>query len=354
MIKNEEHKDYVRFGCNRNGGSARQEMIIVDKDGTVDIDVPVTFDYEKITDVIVIDAEDTPITIEGGRFRNICCRACADTDFKNRYVSYQRNIRIQRSNVTIKNLDHKMVDEPEITGLQNESYPYGGFIYIVSTNNVKLLDCDLTGHKTYYEDRSHIANNSAVPMGTTSKQALSTIGQCELMFMYDKMFSEYGHSVGQVLVTKRNVEAEETRTNLINTFEKLFEYGVVPVINENDAIAIEEIVFGDNDTLSANVAKLVGADALMILTDTDGLYDKDPSEEDAKVIPVVETITESLFEVAGGRGSKFGTGGMITKLEAAQIATEAGIDTYVCSGDKPENLYKILEGKQVGTKFEKK
>ncbi len=192
------------------------------------------------------------------------------------------------------------------------------------------------------------------PSDTTSKQALSTIGQCELMFMYDKMFSEYGHSVGQVLVTKRNVEAQETRTNLINTFEKLFEYNVVPVINENDAIAIEEIVFGDNDTLSAVVAKLMEADALMILTDTEGLYDKDPSEKDAKVIPEVDTITESLFEVAGGRGSKFGTGGMITKLEAAQIATEAGIDTFVCSGDKPENLYKILEGKQVGTMFKKK
>lgn len=192
------------------------------------------------------------------------------------------------------------------------------------------------------------------PSDTTSKQALSTIGQCELMFMYDKMFSEYGHSVGQVLVTKRNVEQEETRKNLINTFEKLFEYGVVPIINENDAIAIEEIVFGDNDTLSAIVAKLVGADALMILTDTDGLYDKDPSEEGAKVIPVVDTITESLFEVAGGRGSKFGTGGMITKLQAAQIATEAGIDTVVCSGEKPENLYKVLEGKQVGTLFKKK
>ena len=150
------------------------------------------------------------------------------------------------------------------------------------------------------------------------------------------------------------MEQEETRKNLINTFEKLFEYGVVPIINENDAIAIEEIVFGDNDTLSAIVAKLVGADALMILTDTDGLYDKDPSEEGAQVIPVVDTITESLFEVAGGRGSKFGTGGMITKLQAAQIATEAGIDTVVCSGDKPENLYKVLEGKQVGTLFKKK
>lgn len=192
------------------------------------------------------------------------------------------------------------------------------------------------------------------PKDTTSKQALSTIGQCELMFMYDKQFSEYGHSVGQLLITKRDVENDETRQNLINTFERLFEYGVIPVINENDAVAIDEIVFGDNDSLSAIVAKLIGADALMILTDIDGLYDKDPSIEGAKVIEEVDEITEELYEVAGGRGSKFGTGGMVTKLQAAEIASEAGIDTYVCNGAKPSNLYKIMDGKQVGTVFKAK
>ena len=116
---------------------------------------------------------------------------------------------------------------------------------------------------------------------------------------------------------------------MINAFEKTFEYGAIPIINENDAVAVEEIVYGDNDSLSAIVAKLVKADALLILTDIDGLYDDNPNEnEDARIIPVVEEITEGLFEIAGGKGSKFGTGGMITKLIAAQIATEAGIDTY--------------------------
>lgn len=190
------------------------------------------------------------------------------------------------------------------------------------------------------------------PTTTAGKQAAATVGQCELMFMYDKMFSEYGHTVGQFLVTKRDVENEECRDNLINAFERTFEYGAIPVINENDAVAVEEIVFGDNDSLSAIVGRLINADALLILTDTNGLYNKDPNEdENAKIIPVVETITEGLFEIAGGKGSKFGTGGMITKLQAAQIATEAGIDTIVMNGSEPENIYRVLEGHQVGTFF---
>ena len=122
--------------------------------------------------------------------------------------------------------------------------------------------------------------------------------------------------------------------------------------NENDVVAVEEIVYGDNDNLSAIVAKLIKADALFILTDIDGLYDANPNENEyARIIPVVEEITEGLFELAGGKGSKFGTGGMITKLQAAQIATEAGIDTVIMNGGDPENLYKILEGHQVGTFF---
>ncbi len=190
------------------------------------------------------------------------------------------------------------------------------------------------------------------PTDTASKQALSTIGQCELMFMYDKIFGEYGQSAGQLLVTKRDLDNDEAKRNLINTFEKLFSYGVIPVINENDAVAVEEIVFGDNDTLSAIVARLVQADKLIILTDIDGLYNDDPKENpDAKVIPVVTQITESLFEKAGGRGSKFGTGGMITKLQAAQIAMEADIDTVVCSGSDSELIYDVIEGKPVGTLF---
>ena len=190
------------------------------------------------------------------------------------------------------------------------------------------------------------------PTDTAGKQAAATVGQCELMFMYDKMFGEFGHATGQFLITKRDVEHEECHNNLINAFEKTFEYGAIPIINENDAVAVEEIVYGDNDSLSAIVAKLVKADALLILTDIDGLYDDNPNEnEDARIIPVVEEITEWLFEIAGGKGSKFGTGGMITKLIAAQIATEAGIDTIIINGFDADNIYKVLEGHQVGTFF---
>ena len=190
------------------------------------------------------------------------------------------------------------------------------------------------------------------PTDTAGKQAAATVGQCELMFMYDKMFGEYGHKVGQFLVTKRDVDNLESRDNLINAFERTLEFGAIPVINENDVVAVEEIVYGDNDNLSAIVAKLIKADVLFILTDIDGLYDANPNENEyARIIPVVEEITEGLFELAGGKGSKFGTGGMITKLQAAQIATEAGIDTVIMNGGDPENLYKILEGHQVGTFF---
>ena len=190
------------------------------------------------------------------------------------------------------------------------------------------------------------------PTDTAGKQAAATVGQCELMFMYDKMFGEFGHATGQFLITKRDVEHEECHNNLINAFEKTFEYGAIPIINENDAVAVEEIVYGDNDSLSAIVAKLVKADALLILTDIDGLYDDNPNEnEDARIIPVVEEITEGLFEIAGGKGSKFGTGGMITKLIAAQIATEAGIDTIIINGFDADNIYKVLDGHQVGTFF---
>ena len=166
MIQNGAHNDYVRFGCNRDAGSPRREMIIIDTDGTVDDDVPVTFDYEKVTDVSIINAEDKPITIQGGKFRNICCRTVAETNFKNRYCSYRRNLTILRSNVTLRNLDHGMLNEPKPTPAMSESYPYAGFLSIRSCNNVQVYDCELAGHTTYYEDRSHIANNPCVPMGT--------------------------------------------------------------------------------------------------------------------------------------------------------------------------------------------
>lgn len=190
------------------------------------------------------------------------------------------------------------------------------------------------------------------PSDISGRQAAATVGQCELMFMYDKLFGEYGHTVGQLLITKSDVDNEERRENLVNTFDKLFDYGAVPIVNENDSVAVDEIVYGDNDSLSAIVAKLVNADALIILTDIDGLYDDNPNEnEDAKLISQVDEITDELIAVAGGHGSRFSTGGMVTKLHAAQIAMDAGIDTIVMNGAAPESIYKALDGKQIGTFF---
>lgn len=190
------------------------------------------------------------------------------------------------------------------------------------------------------------------PSDISGRQAAATVGQCELMFMYDKLFGEYGHTVGQLLITKSDVDSEERRKNLVNTFDKLFDYGAVPIVNENDSVAIDEIVYGDNDSLSAIVAKLVNADALIILTDIDGLYDDNPNEnEDANLISQVDEITDELIAVAGGHGSRFSTGGMVTKLHAAQIAMDAGIDTIVMNGAAPESIYKALDGKQIGTFF---
>ncbi len=190
------------------------------------------------------------------------------------------------------------------------------------------------------------------PSDISGRQAAATVGQCELMFMYDKLFGEYGHTVGQLLITKSDVDSEERRKNLVNTFEKLFDYRAVPIVNENDSVAVDEIVYGDNDSLSAIVAKLINADALIILTDIDGLYDDNPNEnEDAKLISQVGEITDELIAVAGGHGSRFSTGGMVTKLHAAQIAMDAGIDTIVMNGAAPESVYKALDGKQIGTFF---
>ena len=195
----------------------------------------------------------------------------------------------------------------------------------------------------------------ARPKDIPSRQAVATVGQCELMFMYDKLFSEYGNTIGQLLITRSDFESDERRANLSNSFEKLFEFGAIRVINENDSIAVEEIVFGDNDTLSAMVAKLVNADALIILSDNDGLYSGNPREdESAYLIPVVEEITDELMSIAGTKGSTRGTGGMVTKLHAAQIAMDAGIDTVVMNGAQPEDIYRLLDGRQIGTYFKAK
>lgn len=190
------------------------------------------------------------------------------------------------------------------------------------------------------------------PKDMPGKQAAAAVGQCELMYLYDKLFSEYGHITGQVLLTKDAIEHEDRRTNAHNTFMKLIEMGVVPIVNENDAVSTEEIEFGDNDTLSAYVSVLCESDLLVILTDIDGLYDANPRENpSAKLISQVEKITEDVLKLGGGTGSSRGTGGMITKLYAAQIASEANIKTIVCSADEPKLIYDIFEEKEIGTIF---
>ena len=190
------------------------------------------------------------------------------------------------------------------------------------------------------------------PKDTAGKQAAATVGQCELMYLYDKMFSDYGCVIGQLLITKGDVEDPERHRNLVNTFDRLFQYHVLPVINENDAVAVDEIVYGDNDSLSAIVAELIHADKLIILTDTDGLFDSNPkTNPQARLITQVDAITSDIAALAQHSGSDLGTGGMVTKLQAAKIATKAGIDTYVINGRPVDNIYRVLEGQLVGTWF---
>ena len=193
------------------------------------------------------------------------------------------------------------------------------------------------------------------PEETERKQALAAVGQCELMFLYDKFFSEYNHTVAQVLLTADVVDSEKKRRNVENTFRVLLDMGVIPVVNENDTVETSELEgknFGDNDTLSAVVAGLVKAGGLVILTDIDGLYTGDPrSDPTARLIPRVEAITPQIEALAGGAGSSRGTGGMATKIKAARLAGESGIPTAVIAGDRMENLYDLMEGKPVGTVF---
>lgn len=193
------------------------------------------------------------------------------------------------------------------------------------------------------------------PTETKEKQALAAVGQCELMFMYDKIFGEYNHTVAQILLTKYDVETVQKRQNILNSMETLFDMDIIPIINENDTVAIDELEganIGDNDMLSAIVAKLISADKLIILTDIDGLYDKNPKTcPDAKKIDIVEEITDEIFSMARGTGSNRGTGGMITKLSAASYANGSGIDCYVVNGENPSVLYDITEGQNKGTLF---
>lgn len=194
------------------------------------------------------------------------------------------------------------------------------------------------------------------PRETRGRQAAAAVGQCELMNIYQKLFGEYGHTAAQMLLTRDIFDNGSRRINAENAINTIFEYGAIPVVNENDSVSVAEIEgerFGDNDTLSAYVARLCGADLLVILTDTDGLYDRDPNESGAKLIPEVTEITPEMERAAGGAGSSRGTGGMATKLQAARVAMDSGIDMVISNGNIIDNLYKIVEGEQIGTHFRK-
>jgi glutamate 5-kinase len=194
------------------------------------------------------------------------------------------------------------------------------------------------------------------PEDMPGKQAAAAVGQCELMYTYDKLFSEYNHTVAQILLTADDIQDKRRSSYVQDTLERLLQWGVLPVINENDAVAIDEIgihtTIGENDSLSAIVAKLVKADLLVLLSDIDGLYTDDPRKNpDATLIPVVKEITPEILALAGGSGTSLGSGGMATKLKAAQIAGGAGIDMIIANGEDPEKLYALLEGKNIGTRF---
>lgn len=191
------------------------------------------------------------------------------------------------------------------------------------------------------------------PKDTPGKQACAAVGQCELMYMYDKLFSEYGLTVAQMLLTKY-ILLEDRRQNVINAMERLLALGAVPVINENDTVAIDELELevGENDSLAATVAMIADADLLVILSDIDGLYDQDPhGNENARLIPYVHEITDEIRRLAGDARSGLGTGGMATKINAVELAYESGIDVVLMNGKNPKKLYDLFEDKQMGTFF---
>ena len=222
-----------------------------------------------------------------------------------------------------------------------------------------LSDLKNMGHEIILVSSGAIAmgfgklNLSERPKDVPTKQASAAVGQCELMYIYDKLFTEYNHTVAQLLITAPDIEEGGVRKqNFHNTLARLLELGALPIINENDTISTEEFGIGDNDTLSAIVAVTIQADLLILLSDIDGLFDGDPRKNpDAKLIDTVEKIDEHIISLGGGSGSNLGTGGMATKLRAAQMATAAGCEMVIANGQSPEVLYDVAAGKRVGTRF---
>ena len=227
-----------------------------------------------------------------------------------------------------------------------------------------LSDLSGMGHEIILVTSGAIAVGTAKlglperPKELRMKQATAAVGQCRMMHLYDKLFSEYNRSMAQILLTGEDVEEEDRAKHLRSTFSALLEMGVIPVVNENDSVSSAEIetghhkVLGDNDTLSAIVARLCNADLLVLMSDIDGLYDADPkTHPDAKLLHHVHEITPEILEMAGGAGSWRGTGGMATKLTAARIAMESGCDMVITNGARMEDLYGIVAGEDIGTRF---
>jgi glutamate 5-kinase len=190
------------------------------------------------------------------------------------------------------------------------------------------------------------------PADMATKQAAAAVGQCELMYTYDKLFSEYNHTVAQILLTGLDLEDSERYHNIQNTMNRLLELNVLPIINENDTVSTQEIAVGDNDTLGAIVAVSMKADMLILLSDIDGLYTKDPhKDESAELISLVTEITPEIEALGGGKGSSLGTGGMATKLNAAKLCLSKGTEMVIANGANPSVLYDIVDGKKIGTRF---
>jgi glutamate 5-kinase len=190
------------------------------------------------------------------------------------------------------------------------------------------------------------------PTDIPTKQAAAAVGQCELMYTYDRLFSNYNHTVAQILITGDDIEHADRKQNFINTMSRLLKLSAIPIINENDSISTKEIEIGDNDTLGAIVATAVDADLLIILSDINGLYTGDPKKDpNAKLLHTVAEITPEIENMVGGAGSSLGTGGMITKIRAAKIVTAEGIDMVIANGETPLSLYDIVAGKDIGTRF---
>ena len=243
-------------------------------------------------------------------------------------------------------------------GTSTLAYP-GGRLNIRHTEELVKTFSDLknAGHEIILVSSGAIGMGAGKlqierPTDMATKQAAASVGQCELMYTYDRLFADYNHTVAQILVTREDFNNPTRLMNLENTIYRLLQLGAIPIINENDSVATEEIAVGDNDTMGALVAKYMQADLLVLLSDIDGLYTADPhTHPDARLIRTVSEITPEVEALAGGAGSKLGTGGMATKIMAAKLATSAGVDMVIANGANALALYDIVAGHPVGTRF---